>query len=262
MLRKFRVIFLIVTIATVILGLIIFLVFKLHQVQEKLSLVSMETNKLSNSRISLDVPFEKKINIINEPLSVSNELITHASFLLDEELEIHEFIEVDTLLRIPVDLNIDTFIILDNQHIVLKDNTIIHILNDTIPVNQSIKINRPGLKKLKLPISLKIPINQTLKISLDDTLKIGSKIPVVLRVKDTVDYKLNISVPINLKVPIRLPINQGIDIKIKNPISVNGSLPVNEKVNVSFNISSTQLKYPLSQIGSILRELGNIIVPF
>ncbi|MBM3453946.1 MAG: hypothetical protein FJX80_02240 [Bacteroidetes bacterium] len=240
----------------------IFLFYKLYQVEDKLSKVSNEANKLSQANVELEVPFDKKIAINNEPLSVENLLNTHAVFDIDEEIKLNNFVVIDEILRVPINIEIDTFIQLTKHDIFLEDNTVIKVINDTIPVNERIQINRFGLRKLNLPISTKIPINQTLKIKLEDTLSMDSKIPVKLTVRDTILYKLNLTVPIKFSVPVKLPINQGVDIEIKNPISVTGKFPINERVNVKFNVSSTELAEPLKEISDILRSLGSLLVPF
>lgn len=245
-----------------ILVLIYKLSNRLAEIKYTLNEISEEANQITSASIKQDIPFNSFIDI-NQPMDVMKSFNSRILFNLNKQIMINDSILFNQELKIPIEIYIDTLIDLDEFLVIKTDSAIIYAFKTEIPVSRKITIQLPGLKKLKIPIEIKIPLDQPINARLDDHFLVQGKVPVKILVKEIVTYTPHVYVPIkNLSVDVNFPIDEIVTIHLKEPLQIKTRLPINQKVPVDIKIQETGLYKPIKTISYKLNSLGGLIFPF
>ncbi|MFH0866000.1 MAG: hypothetical protein V1904_07380 [Bacteroidota bacterium] len=184
-------------------------------------------------RIPASIPVHVLMNItVDAPLNIN---VPVTKFIqIPYSVRINEIMPVDTFFNFPEGINA--------------------AVNDTIPIDDRMRIQFwPGIQ---IPFVIKgtMPLNQTLSLN-PGKMRVACEIPVHLLLNDTIPVYLDFTVPVKDTIPMNLLIDADALITFYTSLPVEGRLPLQLNTPVKIDFSKTPLKAKFDSLANVMRKI-------
>jgi hypothetical protein len=190
---------------------------------------------------------------LNSNIMVMDEMSVGINMVVETTIPFRAEIPVDQNMLVPFKIGVKDYIKLDTT-IQIKDVVNIQV-DDTLPLNQKLKMPVFGNFGPSIPIKGSIPIKQKLKVSFNEPIAVHSLIPVDLLIIDTLPVGLKMRIPVNLQIPLKIPIRSIAKVSFKEAMPVNGKIPIKMSIPVDIPLSETSLATYFRKMAEGLRGL-------
>ena len=235
--------------------IIIALLTALNIAQKRLNTIGELMNEMSTQHIVTNVEVNENIPLSSD-IKVTDELNVNINMFLSTEIPFKAEIPVNEDMLVPFKIGVQDYIKLDTT-IMVTDNVNI-LVDDTIPLNQKMKMALFGGKGIGLPIKGKIPVKQSLNIGFEELLPVHSTVPINMLIVDTLPVGLSMKIPVDLMVPVNIPLKTSARIQFDEPMSVDAEIPVKLNIPVDIPLEETSLAYYFKKMAKGLKELTKI----
>jgi len=208
--------------------------------------------EMAVQHIITDVLVEEDIPL-NSSITVTEELTVNIDMYIETEIPFTAMIPVSEEMMVPIRMGVKDYISLDTL-IWVKDQITI-LVNDTIPLDQKMKMPIFGKRGPSVPIQSKIPLNQSLLIDFEEPLPVRSTIPIDMLIIDTLPIGIEMSIPVDVMVPVKIPLKQSARISFNGPMPVDATIPITMKIPVDIPLEETSLAKYFRKLASGLKGL-------
>jgi hypothetical protein len=183
--------------------------------------------------IPVSIPVHVLMNVsVNVPLNMN--VGVKKTLKIPYSVKINDLMPVDTFFRFPEGINA--------------------AVNDTIPINDRLKIKFwPGMK-IPFLVNGSVQLNQTLSLN-PGKIRVASEIPIHLQLNDSIPVFLDFMVPVSDTLPMDMLIDSDAMISFYASLPVKGKLPLKMKTPVLIDFSKTPLKGKFDSLASVMRKI-------
>lgn len=236
-------------------GIIITLLIVLQVTERRLQAVGDVMEEMAVQHIITEVSVDESIPLKSD-ISVMDELVVNIDMTVNTEIPFTAKIPVSEEMLVPFKIGVKDYIKLDTT-IEVTDWVNIDV-NDTIPLDQKVKMPIFGKRGPSIPIQGKIPVKQTLNVGFSELLPVHSVVPVEMLIIDTLPVGLDMKIPVNVMVPVSLPIKQQAKITFNGAMPVDANIPITLTIPVDIPLSETSLAVYFRKLAAGLKGLTNL----
>ncbi|MCB9196080.1 MAG: hypothetical protein H6598_07625 [Flavobacteriales bacterium] len=252
--QKLTVLFLSVSLL-ISIGIIVVLLVVLQVMERRLNTVGNVMEEMAVQHIITEVTVDESIPLKSD-ISVMDELVVNIDMTVNTEIPFTAKIPVSEEMLIPFKIGVRDYIKLDTT-IQVTDWVNIDV-NDTIPLNQKVKMPIFGERGPSVPIQGKIPVQQQLRVGFSELLPVHSVVPVDMLIIDTLPVGLDMKIPVNVMVPVSMPIKQQAKITFNGAMPVDAQIPITLTIPVDIPLSETSLAVYFRKLAAGLKGLTNM----
>ncbi len=236
-------------------GIIGVLITALNVSEKRLFVIGNTMEEMAKQHIVTEVTVNETIPL-NSDISITEELNVNIDMFLDTEIPFRADIPVNEEMLVPFKIGVHDYIMLDTT-IQVTDFVDI-IVDDTIPLNQKVKVPIFGKRGPTMPISGKIPLNQKLHIGFDEAMPVKSVVPIDMLIIDTLPVGLSMKIPVDLMVPVKIPIKTSARINFDGPMPVDAEIPISLSIPVDIPLEETSLAAYFKKMAKGLKSLTEL----
>lgn len=236
-------------------GIIGSLLLVLHVAEGRLQKLGNTMEDMAVLHIVNDVKVNDTIPL-NTDITITEELTVGINMVVETTIPFKAEIPVTENMLVPIRMGVKDFIIIDTT-IRIKDAVDI-MVDDTIPLNQKMKMPIFGKRGPNIPISGKIPVQQKLHVSFDELMNVYSVVPIDLLIIDTLPIGLKMRIPVDLMIPIKIPIRSNAKIHFNGPMPVDAKIPLKMTIPVDIPLEETSLAEYFRKMAEGLRGLTEL----
>ncbi len=159
-------------------------------------------------------------------------------------------------MMVPIRIGVKDYIRLDTS-ISIRDGLKIS-LDDTIPIDQKLKLPIFGKSGPNVPVQGNILLKQNLNIDFRESIPVQGMIPVDMIIIDTLPIGIKMTIPVEMLVPVNIPLKTSARISFPNGIPVHGNIPIDLTIPVDIPVGETALAEYFNSLAKGLRELANL----
>lgn len=237
------------------IGLIVTLLIVLQVTERRLQAVGDIMEEMAIQHIITEVTVDESIPL-NSDISVMDELVVNIDMTVNTEIPFTAKIPVSEEMLVPFKIGVSDYIKLDTT-IQVTDWVNIDV-NDTIPLDQKVKMPIFGQRGPSVPIKGKIPVQQQLNVGFSELLPVHSIVPVEMLIIDTLPVGLDMKIPVNVMVPVKLPIKQQAKITFNGAMPVDANIPITLTIPVDIPLAETSLAVYFRKLAAGLKGLTNL----
>lgn len=236
-------------------GIIGVLLTVLHVTERRLETVGNIMEEMAVQHIITEVTVDESIPL-NSEITVTDELIVNINMTVETEIPFTAMIPVNEDMLIPFKIGVHDYIKLDTT-ITVTDFVNIDV-DDSIPLDQKVKLPIFGKRGPSMPIQGMIPIKQKLRVGFSEDLPVHSIVPIDMIIVDTLPVGLSMKIPVDVMVPVRLPIKQTAKITFNGAMPVDAMIPITLTIPVDIPLSETSLSVYFKKLAKGLKGLTNL----
>ena len=236
-------------------GIIASLLLVLHVAEGRLQKIGNTMEEMATLHIINSVEVNDTIPL-NTDITITEELTVGINMVVESTIPFKAMIPVTDKMMVPIRLGVKDYIVIDTT-IQIKDKVRIQV-DDTIPMNQKMKMPIFGKRGPSFPIQGEIPLKQSLTVSFDELMKIYSVVPINLLVVDTLPIGLSMKIPVDLMIPIKIPIRSNAKIHFDGPMPVDARIPLKMKIPVDIPLEETSLAEYFKKMAEGLKGLTEL----
>lgn len=237
------------------IGIIVTLLIVLQVMERRLEAVGNVMEEMAIQHIITEVTVDEKIPLKSD-ISVMDELVVNIDMTVNTEIPFTAKIPVSESMLVPFKIGVKDYIKLDTT-IQVTDWVNIDV-NDTIPLDQKVKMPIFGDRGPSVPIQGKIPVKQTLNVGFSELLPVHSVVPVEMLIIDTLPVGLDMKIPVNVMVPVSMPIRQQAKITFNGAMPVDAQIPITLTIPVDIPLETTSLAVYFRKLAAGLKGLTNL----
>lgn len=237
------------------IGLIVTLLIVLQVTERRLYAVGDVMEEMAEQHIITEVTVDESIPL-NSEITVMDELVVNIDMEVNTEIPFTAQIPVTEEMLVPFKIGVKDYIKLDTT-IQVTDFVNIDV-DDTIPLNQKVKLPIFGERGPSMPIQGKIPVKQQLKVGFSELLPVHSVVPIDMLIIDTLPVGLDMKIPVNVMVPVKLPIKQQAKITFNGAMPVDANIPITLTIPVDIPLKETSLALYFRKLAVGLKGLTNL----
>lgn len=236
-------------------GIIGSLLLVLHVAEGRMQVLGDTMEAMATLHIVNDVEVHDTIPL-NTDITITEELTVGIDMVVDSKIPFRAEIPVTEQMMVPIRIGVRDYLILDTT-IQIKDQVTIH-MNDTLPLDQKMKMPIFGKRGPNIPIKGRIPIDEDITVSFDEPMRVYSIIPIDLLIVDTLPIGLQMKIPVDLMIPIHLPIKSHAKIRFDGPMPVNAKVPLEMTIPVDIPLEETSLAEYFIKMAEGLRGMTRL----
>lgn len=236
-------------------GIIAALLITLQVSERRLEALGNVMGEMAEQHIITEVTVDESIPLQSD-ISVMDELVVNIDMTVNTEIPFTAKIPVSEEMLVPFKIGVKDYIKLDTT-IQVTDWVNIDV-NDTIPLDQKVKLPIFGKRGPSMPIKGKIPVNQQLNVGFSELLPVHSVVPVEMLIIDTLPVGLDMKIPVNVMVPVSLPIRQQAKITFNGAMPVDAMIPITLTIPVDIPLAETSLAVYFRKLAAGLKGLTNM----
>jgi len=233
-------------------GIIVVLMTALNISEKRLKLIGDTMDEMAVQHIITEVTVDEAIPVTTS-IDITSKVEVGIDMLVESEIPFRAEIPVNEDMLIPFKIGVKDYIKLDTT-ISITDYVNI-LVDDTIPLNQKVKMPIFGNKGPSVPIQGKIPVKQSLYVGFEEDLKVNSVVPVDLLIIDTLPVGLSMRIPVDLMVPIRIPLHTKATVTFGDAMPINAEIPITLTIPVDIPLEETSLAKYFRKLAEGLRGL-------
>ena len=237
------------------IGIIAVLVTALKVSEGRLQIIGDTMEEMSRQHIITEVTVNEVIPVTTL-INVTSEVVVGIDMIVESEIPFRAEIPVNENMLIPFKIGVKDYIRLDTT-ITVTDYVNI-LVDDTIPLDQKVKLPIFGKRGPSFPIKGKIPIKQSLYVGFDEDLKVNSVVPVDLLIIDTLPVGLSMKIPVDLMVPIRIPLHTKATVTFGNAMPIDADIPITLTIPVDIPLEETSLAFYFKKMAKGLKGLTKL----
>jgi hypothetical protein len=236
-------------------GIIISLLVVLSVMQGRLAKLGDTMAMMAEQHITKTISVNDTIPL-NSSIMVTDAMSVGIDMMVETTIPFRAEIPVSQNMLVPIRIGVNEYIKLDTT-IRIKD--VVHIqVNDTIPMNQKMKMPIFGKRGPSFPIAGNIPLQQDLAVSFNEVMHVESMIPINLLIIDTLPIGLQMRIPVDLLIPIKIPIHSMAKVSFKEAMPVDGSIPIKMDIPVDIPMAETSLAEYFRKMAEGLKGLTEL----
>lgn len=237
------------------LGIIISLLVVLSVMQGRLGKLGDTMALMAEQHIVQTIDVKDTIPL-NSAIMVTDAMSVGIDMMVETTIPFTAEIPVDEKLLVPIRMGVKDYVSLDTT---IRIVDIINIqVDDTIPMNQKMKMPIFGKSGPSFPIAGNIPLKQSLSVSFDEEMHVKSVIPIDLLIIDTLPIGIQMRIPVNLDIPIKIPIHSTAKVSFNEAMPVDGAIPIEMKIPVDIPLSETALSTYFLKMAKGLKGLMSL----
>ena len=233
-------------------GVIGVLITALNVSEGRLQVIGDTMEEMAQQHIITDVTVNEAIPV-ETSIDITSKVEVGIDMLVESEIPFRANIPVNEDMLIPFKIGVKDYIKLDTT-ITVTDYVNI-LVDDTIPLNQKVKMPIFGERGPSVPIQGKIPIKQSLYVGFDEDLKVNSVVPVDLLIVDTLPVGLSMKIPVDLMVPIRIPLHTKATVTFGEAMPIVADIPITLTIPVDIPLEETSLAFYFKKMAAGLKGL-------
>ncbi len=236
-------------------GIIAVLVAALNVSEGRLQVLGDTMEEMAEQHIITQVTVDEMIPL-NSNIYVTDEIEVGINMMVESEIPFTAMIPVTETMLIPIRIGVKDYIKLDTT-IQITDFVNIAV-DDTIPLNQKVKVPIFGKRGPSMPIIGKIPVKQNLKVGFNELLPVHSIVPIDMLIIDTLPVGLSMKIPVDVMVPVKIPLKSTARITFSQAMPVNAEIPIKLTIPVDIPLSETSLAIYFRKMAEGLRGLTKL----
>jgi hypothetical protein len=236
-------------------GIIAVLVAALNVSEGRLQVLGDTMEEMAEQHIITQVTVDEMIPL-NSNIYVTDEIEVGINMMVESEIPFTAMIPVTETMLIPIRIGVKDYIKLDTT-IQITDFVNIAV-DDTIPLNQKVKVPIFGKRGPSMPIIGKIPVKQNLKVGFNELLPVHSIVPIDMLIIDTLPVGLSMKIPVDVMVPVKIPLKSTARITFTQAMPVNAEIPIKLTIPVDIPLSETSLAIYFRKMAEGLRGLTKL----
>jgi len=233
-------------------GIIGVLITALNVSEGRLQIIGETMEEMAVQHIITEVTVDEAIPVKTN-IAITSEVEVGIDMLVESKIPFRAEIPVNEDMLIPFKIGVKDYIKLDTT-ISVTDYVNI-LVDDTIPLNQKVKLPIFGKRGPSVPIQGLIPVKQSLYVGFEEDLKVHSVVPVDLLIIDTLPVGLSMKIPVDLMVPIRIPLHTNATVTFGDAMPVNADIPITLTIPVDIPLEETSLAYYFKKMAAGLKGL-------
>jgi len=236
-------------------GIIAILVAALKVSEGRLQLLGDTMEEMAEQHIITEVTVDENIPL-NSSIWVTDEIEVGINMMVISEIPFQAMIPVNENMLIPFKIGVKDYIRLDTT---IQVTDFVNIaVDDTIPLNQKVKIPIFGKRGPSMPIIGKIPVKQDLRVGFNELLPVHSVVPIDMLIIDTLPVGLSMKIPVDVMVPVKIPLKSTAKITFTQAMPVNAEIPIKLTIPVDIPLSETSLAIYFRKMADGLRGLTKL----
>ena len=233
-------------------GIIGVLITALNISEGRLQVIGDTMEEMAQQHIITEVTVDEAIPV-ETSIDITSKVEVGIDMLVESEIPFRANIPVNEDMLIPFKIGVKDYIRLDTT-ITVTDYVNI-LVDDTIPLNQKVKMPIFGKRGPSVPIQGKIPVKQSLYVGFDEDLKVNSVVPVDLLIVDTLPVGLSMKIPVDLMVPIRIPLHTKATVTFGEAMPIVADIPITLTIPVDIPLEETSLAFYFKKMATGLKSL-------
>lgn len=233
-------------------GIIGVLITALNVSKSRLQIIGDTMEEMAQQHIITEVTVNEAIPV-KTTINITSEVVVGIDMMVESEIPFRAEIPVNEKMLIPFKIGVKDYIKLDTT-ITVTDYVNI-LVDDTIPLNQKVRLPIFGKRGPWVPIQGKIPIKQSLYVGFDEALKVNSVVPIDLLIIDTLPVGLSMKIPVDLMVPIRIPLHTTATVTFGEAMPIVADIPITLTIPVDIPLEQTSLAYYFKKMAAGLKGL-------
>jgi hypothetical protein len=236
-------------------GIIAILVAALKVSEGRLQVLGDTMEEMAEQHIITEVTVDEMIPL-NSSIWVTDEIEVGINMMVISEIPFQAMIPVNESMLIPFKIGVKDYIRLDTT---IQVTDFVNIaVDDTIPLNQKVKIPIFGKRGPSMPIIGKIPVKQDLRVGFNELLPVHSVVPIDMLIIDTLPVGLSMKIPVDVMVPVKIPLKSTAKITFTQAMPVNAEIPIKLTIPVDIPLSETSLAIYFRKMADGLRGLTKL----
>lgn len=236
-------------------GIIVVLITALKVSEGRLEILGDTMEEMAAQHIITEVTVNEVIPVTTT-IDVTSSVEVGIDMLVESEIPFRAEIPVNENMLIPFKIGVKDYIKLDTT-ITITDYVNI-LVDDTIPLDQKVKMPIFGKRGPTVPIKGKIPIKQSLYVGFEEALPVHSIVPIEMLIIDTLPVGLSMSIPVDLMVPIRIPLHTTATVSFGDAMPINANIPITLTIPVDIPLEETSLAFYFRKMAKGLRGLTKL----
>ena len=236
-------------------GIIFALLTALNVSEQRLQVLGDTMEEMAEQHIITEVTVDEAIPV-DTKIAITEEIEVGINMTVRSEIPFKALIPVSENMLIPFKLGVQDYIQLDTT-IMVQDYVNI-LVDDTIPLNQKVKMPILGKRGPTIPIEGKIPLKQSLLVGFEEALPVKSTVPIDMLIIDTLPVGLDMKIPVDLMVPIDIPLKTSARITFGEAMPVDAEIPITLTIPVDIPLEETSLAKYFKKMAEGLRTLTNL----
>jgi hypothetical protein len=233
-------------------GIIGVLITALTVSEGRLQVIGDTMEEMAQQHIITEVTVNEAIPV-QTSIAIEGAVVVGIDMMVESEIPFRAEIPVNENMLIPFKIGVKDYIKLDTTIIVTDYVNI--LVDDTIPLNQKVKLPIFGKRGPWVPIQGKIPIKQSLYVGFNEALKVNSVVPIDLLIIDTLPVGLSMKIPVDLMVPIRIPLHTKATVTFGEAMPIVADIPITLTIPVDIPLEETSLAYYFKKMAAGLKGL-------
>jgi len=238
-------------------GIIGVLVTALNVSEGRLQAIGDTMEEMAVQHIITEVTVDEAIPVATS-ISVTSDVEVGIDMMVVSEIPFRAEIPVNESMLVPFKIGVKDYIKLDTT-ITVTDYVNI-LVDDTIPLNQKVKMPIFGKKGPSFPIEGKIPVKQSLYVGFDEDLPVNSIVPIEMVIVDTLPVGLDMRIPVDLMVPIKIPLHTNATVTFGDAMPIDAEIPITLTIPVDIPLEETSLAVYFRRLAKGLRGLTELSV--
>ena len=233
-------------------GIIGVLITALNVSERRLQVIGDTMEEMAQQHIITEVTVDEAIPV-QTSIAIEGAVVVGIDMIVESEIPFRAEIPVNENMLIPFKIGVKDYIKLDTTIIVTDYVNI--LVDDTIPLNQKVKLPIFGKRGPWVPIQGKIPVKQSLYVGFNEALKVNSVVPVDLMIIDTLPVGLSMKIPVDLMVPVRIPLHTKATVTFGEAMPIVADIPITLTIPVDIPLEETSLAYYFKKMAAGLKGL-------
>lgn len=236
-------------------GIIATLLIALNVSEKRLKILGDTMDEMARQHIQTEVTVNETIPL-NSDINVTEPVEVGINMTVNSQIPFRANIPVNESMLVPFKIGVKDYIKLDTT---IKVTDYVHILvDDTIPLNQKVKMPIFGKRGPSVPIQGKIPLKQDLLVGFEEELPVKSIVPIDMLIIDTLPVGLDMKIPVDLMVPIHIPLHTTARVSFTGPMPVDAKIPIELTIPVDIPLEETSLAKYFKKMAKGLRGLTTL----
>lgn len=168
--------------------ILIILLAALNITKKRLNNLGDTLEQTAQQHIITEIKLDENIQL-NTNVYVSDEISVGIQLVLETMIPFKAEIPVNENIMVPIRIGVKDYIKLDT--IIQASGTFLIDVDDTIPLDQKVKVLVLGKNGLNLPVQGNIKLKQSLKTEFDELVPVKGLIPVDMLIVDTLHVGVN-----------------------------------------------------------------------
>jgi hypothetical protein len=236
-------------------GIIGVLLTALSVSEKRLQVLGDTMEEMAEQHIITEVTVDEIIPLKSD-IWVTDEIEVGINMVVKSEIPFTAMIPVNENMLIPFKIGVKDYIKLDTT-IQITDFVNIAV-DDTIPLNQKVKLPIFGKRGPSIPIVGKIPVKQDLRVGFNELLPVHSIVPIDMLIIDTLPVGLSMKIPVDVMVPVHIPLKSTARITFTQAMPVDAQIPITLTIPVDIPLSETSLAIYFRKMAEGLRGLTKL----